>query len=226
MRRPGEAVELHQGPVQRQLPGLRLPDSAREVPPGPPSRPAASCSPVSAPDSQPPRGGGRLRPGDAHLCEGSPSSRLSHPPSLPGNFRTSGHELAVRGSGPRGGEGQSPLPCPIPKAPSEGAWYPRRPGALPYLAASGGGRPRPRRGGCGLGGTLQRAARPRRCHARNQGSRSHSAPREGGTEPLEPERQAWRAGAGPEGRGLRRGLDGGAGRVPWKWAGGAAQRRS
>ena len=99
--------------MQRQLPGLRLPDSAREVPPGPPSRPAASCSPVSAPDSQPPRGGGRLRPGDAHLCEGSPSSRLSHPPSLPGNFRTSGHELAVRGSGPRGGEGQGCIlsPC-------------------------------------------------------------------------------------------------------------------
>ena len=179
MRRPGEAVELHQGPVQRQLPGRRLLDSAREVPPGPPSRPGP---PGSAPDSQPPRGGGRLRPGGAHLCEGSPSSRLSHPPSLPGNFRTSGHELAVRGLGPRGvGEGQSPLPCPTSTAPSEGAWYPRRPWALPYLAASGGGRPRARRGWCGLGGTLQRAARPRRCHARNQGSRSHSAPREGGT---------------------------------------------
>ena len=130
MRRPGEAVELHQGPVQRQLPGRRLLDSAREVPPGPPSRPGP---PGSAPDSQPPRGGGRLRPGGAHLCEGSPSSRLSHPPSLPGNFRTSGHELAVRGLGPRGvGEGQSPLPCPTSTAPSEGAWYPRRPWALPY----------------------------------------------------------------------------------------------
>ena len=195
MKRPGEAVELHQGPVQRQLPRRRLPDSAREVPPGPPSRPAASCPRGSAPDSLLPRGGGRLQPGAAHLGEGTPSSRLAHPPSLPGDFGASRHELAVRGLGPRGREGQSPLPHPTPTAPSEGAWHPRRPGALPYLAASGGGRPRARRGGCGLGGTLQRAARPRGCHARNQGNRSHSAPREGGTKSLERNRPGGRGGA-------------------------------
>lgn len=131
MRRPGEAVELHQGPVQRQLPGRRLPDSAREVPPGPPSRPAASCPPGSAPDSLLPRGGGRLQPGDAHLFEGSPSSRLAHPPSLPGDFGASRHELAVRGLGPRGREGQSPLPHPTPTTPSEGAWHPAAPGPSP-----------------------------------------------------------------------------------------------
>lgn len=166
MRRPGEAVELHQGPVTRQLPGLRLPDSSAGKSPGGPR-----------PNRRPPVPRGRhqttRRPeaGADSGTWGRPTSvrgaRLAplSPPSLPGNFGASRHKLAVRRFRAARGEGRAPSRVPPPRPP-QGALAPTPRGPpLPSPGVEEGSR---ERGGAGAAptGRFQRAARPRRCHAK------------------------------------------------------------